>query len=64
MKEYYIARGNQGFGRVGTATTEIIVDLPLAMADWLHAVPSLYSEDVGGCGAVTGWKVVALLVGR
>lgn len=54
----------QGFGRVGTAMAKTVVDLPLAMADGLHAVPSLYGEKVRDYGTVTGWKSGGIVGGK
>jgi hypothetical protein len=45
-----------GFGKVGLAITKTAVDLPLAVADGLHNMPSLYGDEVRDFGCVRGWK--------
>lgn len=54
----------RGLGRVETAMAKTVVDLPLAMADGLHAVPTLYGEKVRDYGPVTGWKSGSIVGGK
>lgn len=55
----------RGMGKAGGSLTKaILVDVPLALADGLHAVPSLYGEKVRDRGAVTDWKSGGAVAGK
>lgn len=46
----------KSIGRVSSALTKTLMDVPLALADGLHNVPTLYGEEVRDHGAVKGIK--------
>ncbi|KAI9642619.1 hypothetical protein NHQ30_009424 [Ciborinia camelliae] len=46
----------KGFGNVGMAVSKTAIDLPLAVADGLHELPSLYGDKPRDYGHVTDWK--------
>lgn len=48
----------------GSLTKATLVDVPLALADGLHAVPRLYGEKVREHGAVTDWKSGGVVAGK
>ncbi|KAL3424213.1 sterol glucosyltransferase [Phlyctema vagabunda] len=52
---------SRGLGRVGGSVAKGVVDLPVAMADGFHAIPSLYGEKLAKRGAVTDWKSGAIV---
>lgn len=48
----------------GSLTKATLVDAPLALADGLHAVPSLYGEKRRDHGAVTDWRSGGSVAGK
>jgi sterol 3beta-glucosyltransferase len=48
----------------GSLTKATLVDVPNALADGLHAVPSLYGEKGRDHGAVTDWKSGGAAAGK
>ena len=48
----------------GNLTKATLVDVPLALADGLHAVPKLYGEKVRDHGTVTDWKSGGAVTGK
>lgn len=54
-----------GMGQMaGSLTKGTLVDFPLALADGLYAVPSLYGEKVRDHGPVTDWKSGGAVAGK
>ncbi|KAL3421955.1 glycosyltransferase family 1 protein (sterol glucosyltransferase) [Phlyctema vagabunda] len=52
------------FGKVGGAVAKTAIDLPVAMADGLKGVPSLYGQKVRDHGAIHDWKSGGIVGGK
>ncbi|KAF4631575.1 hypothetical protein G7Y89_g6551 [Cudoniella acicularis] len=54
----------KGFGKVGNALVKGAVDVPVALADGLHAMPKLYGDKVRDYGVVSDWKSGSKIGGK
>ncbi|KAH6670033.1 glycosyltransferase family 1 protein [Halenospora varia] len=54
----------KGFGKVGNALVKGHVDVGVALADGVHALPKLYGDKVRDYGVVTDWKSGSKIGGK